>query len=85
MVKVLERRDIGGRIQFLVQEEGKPRGVLAYGVPPPQDKLPQVGEEIAVYRNNRDARNPQYRWDKPITLQSKPRGDLGGHRPTRRK
>ncbi|MCI0642069.1 MAG: hypothetical protein L0Y72_10820 [Gemmataceae bacterium] len=64
-VKVLEKRDIGGKVQFFVQEEGKPRGVLGYGTPPPADKLPQVGDEIAVYRNNRDARNPQYRWDKP--------------------
>lgn len=38
--KVLDRRDIGGRVQSLVQEEGEPRGVLAYGVPPIQDKLP---------------------------------------------
>jgi CRISPR-associated protein Csm4 len=70
-VKVLERREIGGKVQFIVQEEGKPRGVLAYGVPPPQDKLPQVGDEIMVYRNNTDARNPQYRWDKPAVFQNK--------------
>ena len=57
-VKVLERRDVGGKLQFFVQEEGKPRGVLAYGVPPPPDKLPQVGDEIAVYRNNRDSAKP---------------------------
>lgn len=75
-VKVLERRDIGGRVQFLVQEEGKPRGVLAYGVPPAQDKLPQVGDEIPVYRNNQDSRNPQYRWDKPIAHQVKPKSNL---------
>ena len=84
-VRVLERRDIGGKVQFIVQEEGKPRGVLAYGIPPPQDKLPQVGEEIAVYRNNRDSRNPQYRWDKPITYQDKPRGGPGGQRPRGRR
>jgi len=64
-VKVLERREINGKVQYFVQEEGKPRGVLAYGVPPPPDRLPQVGEEIRVYRNNRDLHNPQYRWDKP--------------------
>jgi CRISPR-associated protein Csm4 len=73
-VKVLERRDIGGKVQFFVQEEGKPRGVLAYGVPPPPDKLPQVGDEITVYRNNQDARNPQYRWDRPQPPRDQPRG-----------
>jgi CRISPR-associated protein Csm4 len=70
-VKVLERREIGGKVQFFVQEEGKPRGVLAYGVPPPPDKLPQIGDEIMVYRNNIDARSPQYRWDKPAVFQDK--------------
>lgn len=63
-VKVLERREIGGKVQFFVQEEGKPRGVLAYGVPPAQDKLPQIGDEIVAYRNNTDLRNPQFRWDR---------------------
>ena len=77
IVKVLERRDIGGKAQFFVQEEGKPRGVLAYGIPPPPDKLPQVGEDISVYRNNRDPRNPQYRWDKPISYQDKTKGSRG--------
>lgn len=80
-VKVLERRDIGGKVQYLVQEEGKPRGVLAYGVPPPQDKLPQVGEEIRVYRNNQDVRNPQYRWDKSESSRNQPRD----RRPPRRR
>jgi CRISPR-associated protein Csm4 len=84
-VKVLERRDIGGKVQFFVQEEGKPRGVLAYGNPPPLDKLPQVGEDIVVYRNNRDPRNPQYRWNKPMTYQDKPRGGPGGQRPRGRR
>lgn len=83
-VKVLERRDIGGRVQFLVREEGKPRGVLAYGVPPPEDKLPQVGDEVPVYRNNQDSRNPQYRWDRPVTYQSKPKSS-SGQRPRGRK
>ncbi len=64
-VKVLERRDVAGKPQFFVREEGKPRGVLAYGVLPPPEKLPQVGDEIDVYRNNQDPRSPQYRWDKP--------------------
>jgi CRISPR-associated protein Csm4 len=84
-VKVLERRDIAGKAQFLVQEEGKPRGVLAYGIPPPPDKLPQIGDEIGVYRNNRDPRNPQYRWDKPISYKNKPKGGPGGHRPPGRR
>lgn len=84
-VKVLERRDIGGKVQYFVQEEGKPRGVLAYGTPPPLDELPQVGDEIAVYRNNQDARNPQYRWDKPITDQHKTKGGPGAKRPPRRR
>lgn len=69
-VKVVERREVAGKLQFFVQEEGMPRGVLAYGIPPPADKLPQAGDEITVYRNNRDTRNPQYRWDKP----DQPRG-----------
>ncbi|MBI2806666.1 MAG: hypothetical protein HYX68_16930 [Planctomycetes bacterium] len=81
-VKVLERREIGGKVQYLVQEKGKPRGVLAYGIPPPPDKLPQDGDEIAVYRNNQDPRNPQYRWDRPQASQSK--HGLGGRRPRHR-
>lgn len=82
-VKVLERRVIGGKVQFFVQEQGMPRGVLAYGVPPPADKLPQVGDEIAVFRNNQDPRNPQYRWDRPTVHQDKPKGGPGGKRPPR--
>jgi len=74
LVTVLERREISGRVQFFVQEEGKPRGVLMYGVPPPPDKLPQVGDKIAVYRNNQDVRSPQYRWDKPEPPRDQPRG-----------
>jgi CRISPR/Cas system CSM-associated protein Csm4 (group 5 of RAMP superfamily) len=84
IVKVLERRDIGGKVQFFVQEEGKPRGVLAYGLPPPQEKLPQVGDDIPVYRNNRDPRNPQYRWDKPLSYQDKLKGGRGRRPPGRR-
>ncbi len=85
-VKVLERRDIGGKVQFFVQEEGKPRGVLAYGNPPPTDKLPQVDDFIEVYRNNQDCRNPQYRWDKPASaVQAKPKGGPGGQRPRGRR
>lgn len=61
-----ERDPLGVRpVRDFVQEEGKPRGVLMYGVPPPADKLPQVGDEIKVYRNNQDTRSPQYRWDRP--------------------
>jgi CRISPR-associated protein Csm4 len=84
-VKVLERREIAGKVQFFVQEEGKPRGVLAYGVPPPPDKLPQVGDEIVVYRNNQDARSPQYRWDRKLDHASKPKGGPGGKRPQGRR
>ncbi len=84
-VKVLERRDLGGKAQFFVQEEGKPRGVLAYGIPPPPDKLPQVGQHVAVYRNNRDPRNPQYRWDKPVSYEDRPKGGQGGQRPRGRR
>jgi CRISPR-associated protein Cmr6 len=81
-VKVLERREVGGKVQFLVQEEGRPRGVLGYGNPPPPDELPQVGGTIKVYRNNRDPRSPQYRWDKPATTPpGKPKGGPGGQRP----
>jgi hypothetical protein len=78
-VKVLEQREIAGKVQFFVQEEGKPRGVLAYGVPPPVDKLPQVGDEITVYRNNQDARSPPYRWDRRV-----PPGAPSGRRRLRR-
>jgi hypothetical protein len=84
-VKVLERRDAAGKVLFFVQEEGKPRGVLAYGLPPPPEKLPQVGDEIAVYRNNRDPRSPQYRWDKPTAMQDRPQGRPGGRRPPQRR
>jgi CRISPR-associated protein Csm4 len=80
-VKVLERRDIGGKVQFFVQEEGKPRGVLAYGVPPLPDQLPVVGDVIAVYRNNADPRNPQYRWDKVIPNAANAKGGLRGKQP----
>jgi activating signal cointegrator 1 len=45
----------------------------------------QVREEIAVYRNNRDTRNLQYRWDKPTTGQTKPRGVFGGRQRRGRK
>jgi CRISPR-associated protein Csm4 len=83
LVKVLERREIGGKVQFFVQEQGKPRGVLAYGVPPPPDKLPQVGDEITVYRNNQDTRNPQYRWDRPPVHPGKLKGGSGGKPPPR--
>jgi CRISPR-associated protein Csm4 len=84
-VKVLGRREIAGKVQFFVQEEGKPRGVLAYGVPPSPDKLPQVGDEIVVYRNNQDARSPQYRWDRKLDHASKPKGGAGGKRPQGRR
>jgi CRISPR-associated protein Csm4 len=84
-VKVLERRDIAGKVQFFVQEEEKPRGVLAYGVPPATEKLPQVGEEILVYRNNQDLRNPQYRWDTPITSQTKSKRGPQGRSPQGRR
>ncbi|HMP04588.1 MAG TPA: hypothetical protein PKC45_19040 [Gemmatales bacterium] len=73
MVKVLERREIAGKGQFFVQEEGKVRGVLAYGIPPPPEELPQAGDEIGVYRNNQDSRSPQYRWDKPASHRYQPR------------
>lgn len=79
-VTIQERREIAGKVQFFVQEEGKPRGVLMYGVPPPPDKLPQVGDEIVVYRNNQDARNPQYRWDKPADHQDRSKGGPGSKR-----
>lgn len=74
LVKVLEKREIGGKVQYFVQEEGRPRGVLAYGVPPPADQLPQPGDEIIVYRNNNDLRNPQYRWDRPTQPHERKRG-----------
>jgi CRISPR-associated protein Cmr6 len=63
VVKVLERRERGGKVEFFVQEHGKPRGLLAYGTPPAS--LPEIDDCIEVYRNNTDVRNPQYRWDQP--------------------
>jgi CRISPR-associated protein Cmr6 len=62
-VKVLERREAGGKVSFVVQEEGRPKGMLMYGSPPAT--LPGVGDTIQVYRNNADPRSPQYRWDPP--------------------
>jgi CRISPR-associated protein Cmr6 len=74
-VTVLERRDAGGRTSFLVQEEGKPRGVLGYGTPPPT--LPEVGQTVEVYVNNPGQRNPQYRWDPPSPPPQPTRGPRG--------
>lgn len=83
-VRVLEQREINGRVQFIVQEPGQRRGVLAYGVPPAAASLPQVGDDIVVYRNNRDLRTPQYRWDKPpLPTGNRRRG--GGPLPPRRR
>ena len=59
--------------------------VLAYGVPPPRDQLPQAGEDISVYRNNQDPRNPQYRWDKPTAGPRKPPGGPAGRGPRGRR
>jgi hypothetical protein len=46
--------------------------MLMYGKPPEQ--LPEVGAQVQVYRNNTDARNPQYRWDPPAPPAPPPRG-----------
>ncbi|HEX5271229.1 MAG TPA: hypothetical protein VFW33_12100, partial [Gemmataceae bacterium] len=63
-VTVLERREgAGGRVSFIVQEQGRPKGVLMYGTQPAA--LPAVNDNIQVYRNNTDPRTPQYRWDPP--------------------
>jgi hypothetical protein len=78
-VKVLERREHGGKVSFLVQEEGKPRGILGFGTPPAI--LPEVNQEIEVYRNNNDPRSPQYRWDPPPPPPERGRGGRG--HPTR--
>jgi CRISPR-associated protein Cmr6 len=61
-VTLLEQREINGKPQFKVQEEGvtKP-GWLSYGVPP--TPLPALKTVVVVYRNNVDQNNPQYRWD----------------------
>src|SRR5262249_32567936 len=45
-VTVLERREAGGRVAFVVQEEGRPKGMLMYGKPPEQ--LPEVGAQVQV-------------------------------------
>lgn len=62
-VKVLEQRTDGKTTFFKVQElgEGKRPGVLRHGTPPPT--LPEVGQEIEVYRSNVDLRSPEYRWN----------------------
>jgi hypothetical protein len=73
-VRVLERRpDVNNRPAFRVQEQGRPPGMLMYGNPPAT--LPDVGDDIQVYRNNNDPRAPQYRWDRP------PSSTGGGSRP----
>jgi hypothetical protein len=65
-VKILERREKDGKVSFLVHEDAMEKnGILGYGNPPLPDKLPQIGDEIDVYRNNNDPRSPQYRWDPP--------------------
>ena len=82
-VKVLEKRDLGGKVQYFVQEEGGKRGVLGYGTPP-KEKLPEVGDAIEVYRMGSNPASPQYRWDKPQEQASrKPdaRGGQSGRRP----
>lgn len=72
-VTVLERREAGGKVSFIVQEEGKQKGVLMYGKSP--ENLPEINSTIVVYRNNNDPRNPQYRWDPPPSpAQTRDRG-----------
>jgi CRISPR-associated protein Cmr6 len=81
-VRVVQRRAEGPKVSFVVQEEGRPRGILAYGKPP--ERLPEEGQEIEVYRNNNDPRSPQYRWDPPSS--SAPPGPRGrGGPPPRRR
>jgi CRISPR-associated protein Cmr6 len=77
-VKVLEPREQGGKVSFIVQEAGKPRGILGFGTPPAT--LPEINQEIEVYRNNNDLRSPQYRWDPlpaPSRLGQRGRGGPG--------
>lgn len=79
-VKIEAAREKGG---FVVQEEGRPKGVLLLGPAPAE--LPEVGALISAYIQDDDAQNPQYRWDSPVK-RPKPQAkrSFGGNRGGRR-
>jgi hypothetical protein len=60
-VKIEEKREKGG---FVVQEEGKPKGVLNLG--PAPATLPEAGALIDVFIQDDAIVSPQYRWDAPV-------------------
>jgi len=60
-VKIEAPREKGG---LVVQEEGRPKGVLLLGPAPAE--LPEVGALITAFIQDDDAQNPQYRWDSPV-------------------
>lgn len=79
-MKILDRRkktkkgkevDAG----YLVQETGKPEGVLNLG--PVPDPLPEIGAEVNVFVHNDDPKTPQYRWDDPRRKDSSASGMRG--------
>jgi hypothetical protein len=77
-VKIEAPREKGG---FMVQEEGRSKGVLLLG--PAPEQLPEVGALINVFIQDDDAMNPQYRWDSPVK-RPKPQAKRGfGNRPKR--
>lgn len=71
---------------YLVQEAGKPRGILTLG--PVPDPPPAVNAEVDAFVHDDDPRNPQYRWDRPQATGSAqrppPRGGRGKPPPRRR-
>ncbi len=65
---------------FWVEEAGKKRGLLKYGVA--RAPLPEVNAEIEVYRTNDNPNSPEYRWDPP-PRPDRPGAGPGGKRPRR--
>jgi len=60
-VKVEAAREKGG---FVVQEEGRAKGVLLLGPAPAES--PEVGAVINVFVQDDNRQSPQYRWDSPV-------------------
>ncbi|MEW6741236.1 MAG: type III-B CRISPR module RAMP protein Cmr6 [Planctomycetota bacterium] len=66
MVKIIEARPKGG---FVVQEEGRPQGVLTLGTAP--SPPPEPGSSVTVFVHDDDPARPQYRWDDPNAARRK--------------
>jgi len=75
-VTILEEKQLGGKVGFKVQEEGKRPGMLVDGVAP--STLPKIGDKAMVYWvTTSDANSPRYRWTPPTPNQP---GKSGGRR-----